>query len=104
MQQNIPLTGTGTVPPLTITWSTPAPITYDTPLSGTQLNATASVAGTFMYNPLAGAVTVVQVTLQVNQATPVISWSPAPLEIDSKLGAATWFASFLDTTKARLAL
>jgi hypothetical protein len=23
----------------------------------------------------------------------VISWSPAPLEIDSKLGAATWFAS-----------
>ena len=31
MQQNIPLTGTGTVPPLTITWSTPAPITYDTP-------------------------------------------------------------------------
>jgi hypothetical protein len=50
-----------------------------------------------MYNPLAGAVTVVQVTLQVNQATPVISWSPAPLEIGSKLGAATWFASSFAT-------
>src|SRR5207244_12113907 len=31
----------------TITWNNPANITYGTALSGTQLNATASVAGTF---------------------------------------------------------
>ena len=40
----------------TITWATPAPITYGSPLSGTQLNATASVPGTFVYSPPAGAV------------------------------------------------
>jgi MBG domain/MBG domain (YGX type)/Abnormal spindle-like microcephaly-assoc'd, ASPM-SPD-2-Hydin/Bacterial Ig-like domain (group 2)/Galactose oxidase, central domain len=37
-----------------ITWATPAPITSGTQLSGTQLNATASVPGTFVYSPLAG--------------------------------------------------
>ena len=40
----------------TITWGTPAPITYGTSLSGTQLNATASVPGTFVYLPAAGKV------------------------------------------------
>ena len=39
-----------------ITWANPAAITYGTPLSGTQLNATASVPGTFAYSPAAGAV------------------------------------------------
>ena len=39
-----------------ITWATPTPITYGTPLSATQLNATASTAGTFTYTPAAGAV------------------------------------------------
>src|SRR5439155_7782553 len=39
----------------TITWSNPADITYGTALSATQLNATASVAGTFTYSPAAGA-------------------------------------------------
>ncbi len=39
-----------------ITWANPAVITYGTPLSGTQLNATASVPGTFAYSPAAGAV------------------------------------------------
>jgi hypothetical protein len=38
----------------TITWATPAPITYGMVLSSTQLNATASVAGTFVYSPAAG--------------------------------------------------
>ncbi|MEI7553400.1 MAG: fibronectin type III domain-containing protein, partial [Verrucomicrobiota bacterium] len=38
-----------------ITWATPAAITSGTALSGAQLNATASVAGTFAYNPAAGA-------------------------------------------------
>jgi hypothetical protein len=39
-----------------VTWATPAPITYGTALSGTQLDATASVAGKFVYSPLAGKV------------------------------------------------
>ena len=38
----------------TIAWSKPANITYGTPLSGTQLDATASVPGSFSYNPQAG--------------------------------------------------
>jgi hypothetical protein len=37
----------------TITWSTPADITYGTALSATQLNATANVAGSFVYSPAA---------------------------------------------------
>jgi hypothetical protein len=40
----------------TITWATPASITYGTPLSGTQLNAAASVSGSFTYNPPLGTV------------------------------------------------
>src|SRR5207253_2182709 len=33
-----------------VTWSAPAGITYGTPLSASQLNATSSVPGTFTYN------------------------------------------------------
>jgi hypothetical protein len=45
----------------TISWATPADITYGTALSSTQLNATATangtaVAGTFTYTPASGAV------------------------------------------------
>jgi hypothetical protein len=80
-----------------VTWTTPAPITYGTALSGAQLNATASVAGTFAYDPLTGAIlpagtrtlsvtftpadtttyaTVsASVLLTVNKATPTITWS-----------------------------
>jgi len=39
-----------------ITWANPAPITFGTALSATQLNATASAAGTFTYTPAAGTV------------------------------------------------
>jgi hypothetical protein len=39
-----------------ISWADPANITYGTPLSSTQLNATASVEGTFSYSPGAGTV------------------------------------------------
>src|SRR6185437_1027023 len=39
-----------------ITWPSPAAITYPTPLSATQLNATANIAGTFTYSPVAGTV------------------------------------------------
>ena len=40
----------------TITWANPADITYGTALSAAQLNATASVPGTFVYTPAAGTV------------------------------------------------
>ena len=40
----------------TITWPTPAGITYGTALTSTQLNATASVPGSFSYSPAIGSV------------------------------------------------
>jgi hypothetical protein len=57
-------TSTGTVvtppppppPPPTITWNNPASIVYGTALSSTQLNAKASVLGSFTYTPAAGTV------------------------------------------------
>ena len=39
-----------------VTWKNPDPIVYGTALSATQLNATASVPGTFVYSPAAGAI------------------------------------------------
>ena len=39
-----------------ITWANPASIVYGTALSATQLNATASVAGSFAYTPAAGSI------------------------------------------------
>jgi hypothetical protein len=81
-----------------ITWANPASITYGTALSATQLNATASVAGSFAYTPAAGSIpaagtdslsvtftptdttdyTTATKTVQitVTQATPVITWAP----------------------------
>jgi hypothetical protein len=114
-------TATGTVQinvqkaDLVITWTTPAAITYGTPLSGTQLNATVtangtSVPGTFSYNPPAGTVlgagthplrvnftpsypndyqggNQTQVNLVVKKATPVITWAnPADILYGSALG------------------
>ena len=40
----------------TITWAAPAPIVEGTSVGAAQLNATASVPGTFVYSPAAGAV------------------------------------------------
>ena len=40
----------------TITWANPADIIYGTPLGAAQLDATASVPGTFAYTPAAGTV------------------------------------------------
>ena len=40
----------------TVTWANPADITYPTPLSGTQLSASASVPGSFAYTPPPGTV------------------------------------------------
>jgi hypothetical protein len=39
-----------------ITWATPAAITYPTALSATQLDASSTVAGTFVYSPASGTV------------------------------------------------
>ncbi len=94
----------------TITWPAPAAITYGTSLSGTQLNATANVAGTFVYSPASGtvlgagpqtlettftptdttdyAVATDTVTLTVNQATPTIAWAtPAAIVYGTALSA-----------------
>jgi len=40
----------------TITWATPASVVVGTALSATQLDATASVAGSFVYSPASGSV------------------------------------------------
>jgi large repetitive protein len=42
--------------PTVVSWASPAAISYGTALSDAQLNATASVAGTFVYTPSAGHV------------------------------------------------
>jgi len=91
-----------------ITWSTPAAITYGTALSGTQLNATADVAGSFAYTPAAGTIldagsqtlstlftpadtanynsVSASVTLTVNKANQTISWStPAAITYGTAL-------------------
>jgi len=54
----------------TITWAAPTAITYGTALSGTQLDATASVSGTFVYNPGAGT------TLPVGSDTLSVTFTP----------------------------
>jgi sugar lactone lactonase YvrE len=54
--QGIALSGTALQGKPTITWATPAAVPYATALSATQLDATASVPGTFIYNPAMGTV------------------------------------------------
>ena len=59
----------------TITWAAPAAITQGTALSATQLDATASVPGTFVYTPpigtvlAAGAAQTLSVTFTPTDAT-----------------------------------
>jgi hypothetical protein len=94
-----------------ITGAKPAPITYGTALSATQLNASASVPGKFTYIPGAGAVLAAgthtpsvtfipedatnynpvqaAVSLTVTKATPAITWpAPAPVPYGDALSAA----------------
>jgi hypothetical protein len=54
--QSANLNGSGTAATPTITWPAPAAIPYGTALSSTQLDATASVPGSFVYTPPAGTV------------------------------------------------
>src|SRR5262249_32550548 len=94
-----------------ITWATSADITYGTALSATQLNATASTPGTFVYTPAAGTTlnagaaqtlsvtftptdganyttTTKTVSINVLKATPVITWTnPADITVGTALGA-----------------
>jgi hypothetical protein len=95
-------------PPPVITWATPADITYPTALSGTQLNAIASVAGSFAYSPPTGTVlpagvgqtvtvtftptdasySTVSTTVSINvlKATPLITWAtPADITYPTAL-------------------
>jgi gliding motility-associated-like protein len=98
-----------------IVWAVPAPITYGTALSSTQLNATTvgNVLGTMTYTPDFGAIlnaslnqtltahfvasdpnysmaeVTATVNLIVNQATPVITWpTPAEIPYGTAIGAA----------------
>ena len=93
------LTVTQTVP--TISWLAPAPIVQGTPLSATQLNATASVAGTFTYTPAAGSVpatgsTTLQVLFtpndRVNFTTATASTTLAVTQVAKLTPALTWNA------------
>jgi hypothetical protein len=97
-----------TAPP--IIWITPAAIPYGTALSAAQLNATATVAGTFTYSPALGSILTAgnqtltvtftatdatdfvtatdSVTLMVNQAIPAITWnSPAAIGYGTPVSA-----------------
>jgi hypothetical protein len=99
-----------------ISWATPSAITYGTALSATQLDASSTVAGTFVYTPASGSVltagthtlsvtftpsdttdyttatTTVQLT--VNQAMPTISWSaPSAITYGTALSATQLDAS-----------
>lgn len=101
-----------------IQWSTPSSIVYGTALSSAQLNASASISGSFSYTPAAGTVpqvgnstlnvvftpastnytsgsasTNLTVT-QVPQATPVVNWAvPASITYGTPLTGAQLNAS-----------
>jgi hypothetical protein len=100
----------------TITWATPAAITYGTALSATQLDATSTVAGTFAYTPAVGSVpntgaqtlsvtltptdttdyttATATVQLTVSKAAPAITWpTPAAITYGSALSATQLNAS-----------
>ncbi len=111
------LDSTDTRPAATITWPAPDPITYGDKLTFAQLNATASVEGTFVYTPGPGYVLPMgthtlwvtftpadsdgyapqqaAISISVAKATPVLSW-PTPAGIihgaaldDAQLNAST---------------
>lgn len=94
----------------TLQWASPGPIVYGTPLSASQLNATASVPGTFTYTPAAGAIldagshrlsvtftpadaryesASATVAIDVAKARPTLAWSrPAAIVYGTALSAA----------------
>ena len=99
-----------------ITWATPAAIPYGTALSATQLNASSTVTGTYVYTPAAGTVltaglqtlsvtftptdsgdyttATATVPLTVNKTTPAITWAtPAAIPYGTALSATQLNAS-----------
>jgi hypothetical protein len=93
-----------------ITWPASAAISYGTPLSTGQLNASANTPGTFVYSPVAGTVlgpgmqtllasftptdtkdyksATASTVITVKQATPVITWATPPaISAGTALGA-----------------
>jgi hypothetical protein len=66
----------------TIMWATPAPIIYGTALSGTQLDASSALPGSFSYSPTAGTV------LAVGQHTLTATFTPSDMT-DYTTGTAT---------------
>ncbi|MGD0294736.1 MAG: AAA family ATPase [Terracidiphilus sp.] len=108
VQATVPLT-VAKAKPATITWPAPASISHGTPLSAAQLNATASVPGTFVYTPAAGEVLTkgthtlsvtftpsdanfpeahATVQLTVTKTMPVITWpTPAPISYGTVLSS-----------------
>ncbi|HEX4006090.1 MAG TPA: kelch repeat-containing protein [Acidobacteriaceae bacterium] len=108
--QSVSVQGISILMTPTITWAKPAAITYGTVLSATQLDAKASVPGTFAYTPPAGTLLAIgsqtlsvgftptdttgyttatgSVTITVNQAKPVITWAtPAPFTYGTTVSA-----------------
>ncbi len=113
------LTVTKATPP-TITWATPAAITYGTLLSGTQLNATDTLPGTFVYSPASGTMLTVgsqtlgvtftptdstdystatkNVTLTVNKDTTAVVVSESPTSVTYGNEASTVFTVDVNPT------
>ena len=98
----------------TMTWSTPAPITYGTALSSTQLNASASVGGTYSYSPALGTVRRAGVqTLSVTfnptdttdyitaTATTTLNITPARLTASIAIGNKAYDGTVTATTTSR---
>ena len=112
-QATVSVTVAKTVPK--VEWASPNPIPYGTPLGAAQLNASASIPGTFEYSPAAGeelsagshrltatfipsdstsySRAAAMVSLAVTRATPTIAW-PTPEKVsygtllsDSQLNA-----------------
>jgi hypothetical protein len=110
MRWSAPVAFTASHTTPSVSWTSPAAIVYGTALSGSQLNATADVPGTFAYSPAAGtklsagpgqtlsltftpadtaryAVVTSTVTLDVVRATPAITWpTPASIVAGTPLG------------------
>ena len=100
----------------TITWTQPAAITPGTALSGTQLDASANVPGSFVYTPAAGTILPMganqnlsvtftptdkvdyktvstQTMITVAKIDPTVTWTPAAITVGTALGPAQLNAS-----------
>ena len=67
----------------TITWNTPVPVIFGSPLTGVQLNATASVPGNFVYNPGLGTTLGVGTRMLSTAFTPenIIAYNSANMSV-----------------------